>query len=494
MVGALTGCPLPQTAGTPPADPAPTPTPTPTASPDPARDPFEITVREVTLDETGAFRLDVEAPEALVVLPLIAPQNYFLRMDEAPIEGMPTYRTAALRTAGLRPFAPAKARRNAAPALRAQETADGYGEQATFRVGDVTVNAKRAYESPHCLVYVDTRDEAGSAARVAAIASAFETSLRPKVTQLLGPTAGGRADGFNRGDDRTVLLFSRETSDVPASFVPPDLFPPLDDGPSNFGKVLHVNALLSPEAVLPTLAHELGGMTFLMQRLEAYSRMTGEASPVGTDLGYLLDDEAASDYWLYPVMGLLSAQVCGYSAESGNREALLAIGQYLDLPNVFRLDTQALDGVYTSNMGQALLFAAYLYGQNPGFAKALGAQEALGMEAVTLAMGRDFAGVFRDFSLATALDGLAGVPARYSIPFVDLHQTYTLDGKPFPFSGAGAPMAAIVSGNGTMQTIMQKGRAPQGKLRLGISAGHARQATVVLFRPSATSRFIEETP
>ena len=490
MVGALTGCPQPQITGNPPVDATPTPTPTPSPTPPPSRDALEITVRELTLDVNGQIRLEAEAPEALVVLPLIEPQSYFLRMDETPVETMPVYRTAAAR---LRAAAPALRGAQAKP--RAVETVEGYGAQATFRVGDETVNANRVYDGTNCLVYVDTRDEASTAALTTQIASAFETSLFPKAAGLLGSIPGGRAeDGFNRGDDRIVLLVSQETTDVAASFIPTDLFPPLDNGLSNYGKVLHVNAARSPQEVLPSLAHELGGMIFLMQRLEAYSRMLcpNDPQPVGKDLSYLLDEEAAADYWLYPIINLLTAQVCGYTPDSGNREALLAVGKYLDLPSMFQLDSASLEGVYDSNMGQSLLFGAYLYGQRPAFAKNLGANEALGAEALASAMQRDFPRLFRDFSLATALDGLAGVPSQYTIPFVNLHKTYTLDGKPFPFSGAGATMAGALGGSGTLQTIMLKGRFPQGKVRLGLSAGAAKKATLVLFRPSATARFIEE--
>ncbi len=483
MVTALTGCPSPQTAGTPPAEP----TPAPSASPEPPQEALEIEVRELALDANGQLRLELEAPEALVVMPLIEPQRYFMRMDEAPIDTLPAYRTAGLKTLSMPPV-----RRAPAPAPRAMEAPEGYGQDASFQVGAITVDATRAFESPNVLIYVDKRDAATTAAKIQAIATAFETRLYPAITQLLGAAPGGRADGFNRGDDRVVLLMSRETSGAAVTF-PDDLFPPMDDsGLSNHGKIIHLSPDATPEQLLPSLAAEYGGLVFLMQRLETYSRMENRNLPVGQDAAYFFDEATFPDLWLHSLMARLAMQVSGYSAETGDRDALVAVGKYLDLPSMYRLDMPALPGAYEDNAGQMTLFSAYLYGQKPDFAKGLGSTEALGAKAVALAMQRDFPGLFRDFSLATVLDGLKGVPARYSIPFVNLHQTYTLDGKPFPFAGAGARTPGAVGGAASYQTIALRGHFPEGKLRLGLSAGVAKKASLVLFRPSATARFIGE--
>lgn len=493
LVGALTGCPLPQTVGTPSAEP--TPTPTPSSTPEPPLQAQAITVRELALDENGLIRLEVDAREALVVLPLIEPQSFFVRLDTLPVETLPAYRTSALQRFSSPPAfrAPAPARRGML-AARSMEEAGGYGAEATFRVGEATVTAQQAYDGEHCLIYVDTRDAEEAAAKIMPIGQAFDTALYPKATQLLGTEPGGReADGFNRGDDRIVLLMSQASSGAAASFDPYDLFPAQDDGLSNFGKILHLNPDAPTEQLLPSLARELGAMVFLTQRLEAYSHMPGgEALPVGRDPAYLLDEEAQSDFWLHPLMSSLTELVCGYTPESGDRDALEAVGKYLELPSMYRLDAPSVERAYDSNRGQMLLFSAYLHGLKPDFAQGLGAVQALGTEALAIAMQQDFPQLFRDFSLATVLDGLEGVPARYSIPFVNLHHTYTLDGKPFPFTGAGASMAGVVGGNAALQTIMLRGRTSQDNLRLGISAGAARKAVLVLFRPSASARFIEE--
>ncbi|MNT22089.1 hypothetical protein D3C72_1574610 [compost metagenome] len=220
--------------------------------------------------------------------------------------------------------------------------------------------------------------------------------------------------------------------------------------------------------------------------------MTENPVPVGQDPAYLFAEETFADYWLHPLMGQLTRLVCGYTPEAGDRDALMAVGKYLELPSMYRLYMPSLEGAYDSNAGQLLLFSAYLHGLKPDFARGLGATQALGTEALEAALQKDFSMIFRDFSLATVLDGLAGVPARYTVPFVNLHHTYTVDGKPFPFTGAAPSMAGLVRGEGSYQTILLKGRLPQGKLQLGLNAGVAGKASLVLFRPSATARFIEE--
>jgi hypothetical protein len=488
-MGVLTGCPMPQTSGTPPVETSPTPTPS--SAPEQTLDAFDVTVRELDLDANGQLRLEVDAPDALVVLPLIAPQGYFIRMDEAPEDALPAYRTAARSL-----LAPAPAFRGNArglQAVRSMEAAGGYGAEATFRVGEATITAQRVVDGEHCLVYVDTRDAAGAEAKLQQIGAAFDAMLYPKATQLLGTEPGGREeDGFNRGDDRIVLLMSSETAGPDASFDPTDLFPGDVDVLSNYGKILHLSAETPVEQLLPSLAEALGGLIFGMQRLETYSRMTGDNLPAGQDPTYLFDEEAGADRWLVPLMSQLTRLACGYTPEAGDRDALMAIGKYLELPGMFRLDTPSLYQAYDSNAGQMLLFSAYLHGLKPDFAQGLGSVQALGTEALAEALQKDFSTLYRDFSLATVLDGLAGVPARYTIPFVDLHHAYTVDGKPFPFAGAGAPTAGLVGGNASFQTIMLRSNLPQGKLRLGLSAGIAKKATLVLFRPSTTARFIEE--
>lgn len=494
LMGALTGCPMPQTSGTPPVEASPTPAPS--SAPEQPLTALDVTVRELELDKNGQLRLEVDSPEALVVLPLIAPQNYFLRLDEAPVSTLPAYRTSAWQPLAPRPAfrAPASAIRGM-QTVRAMEAPEGYGEEATFQVGEATITAQRVVDGQHCLVYVDKRDAAGSETKLQQIGAAFDATLYPKATQLLGTEPGGRSeDGFNHGEDRIVLLVSRETTDPAAYFDPFDLFAGDGETLSNYGKILHLSAEKPVERVLPSLAEALGGMIFSMQRMETYSRMTGEALPAGMDPTYLFDEEAGADHWLTPLMSQLTRLTCGYTPDTGDRDALMAVGKYLDLPTMYQLDAPSLERAYDSNMGQLLLFSAYLHGLKADFANGLGSQEALGMDALAIAMDTDFPALFRDFSLATVLDGLAGVPARYSIPFVNLHHTYTLDGKPFPFVGAGASMAGVVGGTGSLRTIMLRERFPQAKLRLGISAGAAKHATLILFRPGRTPRFTEETP
>lgn len=499
LASLLGACQPPQTASIPKADPNPSPSADPV--PEATSKVLDITVRELTLDETGTLRLEIDAPEALVLLPLVEPQNYFLRMDDAPASESLAYRALARRS-----LAPALRFQAASPRPRALPAASGYGDKILLNLPQGPANVNKAYDGAHCLIYVDPQGASPSQAQIQQLGKAFDEQLYPKVKETLGQEPGGRPtepvapehDGFNRGDDRFVLVLSQQFQDEAATSRIDDTFPPTalesmvlwED--SNFGKFLYLDPTASVSQILPTLASELGRAVFFLQRLEHYSALKGEGLPAGQSLAYLLDEEGWEDYWLSAAMGQFAKVACGYTPDAGDRDALVAVSRFLDVPSQYRLDMFPDDEGHPNNDGQLLLFTSYLQGLKPGFAKNLATSSKFGTAAISDVMGKDFSALFRDFSLATVLDGLKGVPATYDIPHVNLHKTYTIGNERYPFAGAGASMTGVAMGQGALQTIMLRGRFPQTPTRLALSAGKARKASLVIFRPSESARFSEE--
>ena len=181
----------------------------------------------------------------------------------------------------------------------------------------------------------------------------------------------------------------------------------------------------------------------------------------------------------------------GFSSEAHALNAQ-RIGYFLGNPQIS--DLLEFYGAAGSNYGEMGLFNSYLFGRDPSFARTFLTATATGSAAIAEAMGTDFPGLFRDFTLALALDGLSpAVPPRYQIPMIDLHKTYDAGTGLLPLRGANDSTAPLVLTAPRPHGVrFTRVRFPNGKGKLTINGDPQLKASLILLNPSRPQGFVED--
>lgn len=485
-------------------DPSPIPDPGPEVLPPPFTLPLNalsMTVQPLPIPAVGEARFELEAREAILALSRTGDVSDGFAFA---FEGA-TPSSTGLPSLQALPPAPGPAcgtfDRTLWP-VDAVPSASAYGTQSQlirppvlgeareFYVRTVPVTAVCLALGKYGAFWVDQRDLQDpqgsftfSAATLDGLLADFDR-LVPAITERYGEGPPGRADGYNRGDDRLNFLVSRQVPREYGGFVEPlDFFPDAFtrvhyDKPSNFGKVLYLNAIYGTSHFLNTMVHEFVHLIFYGRRLEVHSLNHGKGLPLGQDTSYFGEADE-SERWLNEGMAVLSEYLYGRSPEPTYRaylERYLGAPRDYDLTDFFRLAEQD-----APNYGGAFLFSAYANARHPGFVREV--QSARGISAAAVdevmrgAKQPGFSEFYRDYALSLLLDGYhPEVPEAYQIPHVNVYGSY---GGARVESATSSILPPRKNGVRYIHVFFTEG---SGALRIRDAAN--LKATVLLLRPS----------
>ena len=478
----------------------------------------DAAIQVKTLDlASGELSLEIAASEAILALTnptdlTLNVQAIFEGTERAAARQVSALGHASLDECGLRPHRklPAIKPRLSLRALEEPTPSHSFDATRSFVIGGDDLEnpspipqARLVYDGAHCVIYLDDRDAAQlSPTDADALGKIFDTRTYPALTAAFGAEPEHPGDTFNFGEDRTVFLFSQALgTSLPGSagmvdmldFFHPDLL--VDFGiHSNYAKMVY----MLPSAISPmtpgTMAHEFVHVLFAMKRQATYGALHGhkEQSAFGWDPSYYLDDQTYfSEKGMNEGLAELGKFIAGYSP-SDMPVAVERIGRFLGNPHLF--DLLFFDGPAGSNYGGMGLFNSYVYGRNAAFPKNFLTAQGTGSAAIAEAAGIGFDGLYRDFTLAMVLDGLAApVPNRYQIPMVNLHATYDLGFGLGPLRGANDGTAPVTLHAPRPHGVrFSRVQFPTGKGKLTISGDPQLKASLILLDPARPQGFLED--
>lgn len=274
-------------------------------------------------------------------------------------------------------------------------------------IAETKVQARAAAVSQHCVIFLDKKIESRSFETAAkSIAEAFDAQIYPTTTRLFGvPIApDGSASPVisllispavgNYGADTTIGYFTVR-----------DLFPAPPDNPenpltfSNERLMLYMAPFIieagRPADYLGTLAHEFQHLINASHKL------------FGTKRAEKPDTEAI---WLDEMLSMVAMAANGYGLESSSRVLFSHVAGFLDEPAAYSLTQWDLNPE-ASAYGAVYLFGNYLLERFDSdiLGELVAAPETgiTNLEQRLRERNTDFATLFGDWALATALDGTA---------------------------------------------------------------------------------------
>ncbi len=458
---------------------------------------------------SGPVSLDLEASEAILALTNPTPETLTVQAAFEGTERPEAQRHVAslggppLAECGIRPYRPFASLAPRAPRLpiRGMEApAPSRALEATmsFILGgnesDTSIPVPQAtlrYPGTHCAIYVDDRDaEALTPEDAEALGRIFDAQSYDRLVAAFGAEPPNPGDGFNFGQDKTIFLFTEALAEsTPGSAGMVDMVdfhrPEVTAQAgleTNYAKMVY----MLPSAMGPmtpgTMAHEFVHVLFALKRLTTYADVHAGGGGFGWNPAYYLDDTTYfAELGMNEGLAELGKFIAGYAPDDLGI-AVERIGYFLGNPQLF--DLLNFHGAAGANYGGMSLFNSYLYGLDPTFPQRFLTAEATGSEAIAEAMGKDFPGLYRDFTLAMALDGMSPlVPSRYQIPMVDLHKTYAVGAGLQPLRGANDSSAPLVLNAPRPHGVrFTRVRFPSGKGKLTLSGDPRLKASLIVLK------------
>lgn len=311
-------------------------------------------------------------------------------------------------------------------AAHAEEPSGGLyvGRMDSFQVVDpatgmsYTLAASLERLSEHAAFYVQ-KTRTVPATTLDVLASAFDETVYPRLTPILGPVPDPGIDGEHRV---TVLLHSFGTLAVKGYFAPADMTPAAQPGEEplrNGREMIYLNleaALLEPGNAAGWMAHELA-------HLLAFAGDT------------LADPARTPEHeWLLEGLAMYAELAVGATGSESP-----ALRSFAEQPggNLTHFGRENRD------YGEAFAFIAYLAErQGEEFLRELVAEPAdgvLGVDRTLQKMGAfdTFAELFKDWVAASFLDGRPGARSPWAYAALDLALQPQMLTSPLPLTGQG---------------------------------------------------------
>jgi hypothetical protein len=292
--------------------------------------------------------------------------------------------------------------------------------------GDSERPAKLIASTAHAHFFVDTEstlnhNDSAMKAQVQAMASAFEATIYPRVTQVFGAPPEPGIDG----DPRVYVVISQAVDNFGKDAGLMGYFWSRDvharsggqgnvRDHSNEKEIIFLTDQIfkqKPWTTYGTLAHEFTHLVVYNQKVLVPARTTPEET------------------WLDEGIAMLAMDLCGYGLRDGNDEVAKDIAFFQANPEKYSL-TDWFRNPRGFSYGQSYLFTRYLYDRyEAGMIRDLIRSPQVGVTGVEQALaprGISFEDVFSDWSIANAISGLGVTQeARYSYaPEINLRGNY----------------------------------------------------------------------
>ena len=280
--------------------------------------------------------------------------------------------------------------------------------------------------SAHAYFFVDTEsalhaDRPALEKKIADLATAFDSTIYPRVTQVFGAPPDPGIDG----DRRVYVVISPAVDNfgkdagLMGYFWSRDLHP-RSGGPNNVRDHSNEKEIIfltdqifkqKPWTTYGTLAHEFTHLVVYNQKVLLPNRTSSEET------------------WLDEGLAMLSMDLCGYGLRNGNDEVARDIAFFQANPEKYSL-TDWFRNPRGFSYGLSYLFTRYLYDRfEGGMIRDLLRTPQVGISGVSQALaprGATFEDVYSDWSIANAISGL-GITSepRYSYASeINLRGTY----------------------------------------------------------------------